>query len=142
MKHIWLMAFLGTVDWAIAQTNTNSVWRCGNEYTNLPIAGMTCTRVPVQADVISTQPRAFRAVPQTSPAMPNTTVVVPVPPLKDIGQQRTRDQHARDQHAQQILLEELKKLQQRCQLLAPQSTEWMRCQADEAALRRELARLP
>jgi hypothetical protein len=137
MKHILLMACFGTAGWAMAQNNTDSVWRCGNEYTNQPKPGMACTRVPVQSDVISTQPRSFRAVPQTSPAMPNTTVVVPVPPRMDVGQQRTRDQHA-----QQILLDELKKLQQRCLQLAAQSTELVRCRADEAALRRELARLP
>jgi hypothetical protein len=68
--------------------------------------------------------------------MPNTTVVVPSPNTD--GQK----QRERDLQAQQILLEELKKLQSRCKQLGPQSTEVVRCQSDEAALRRELARLP
>ena len=138
MKHFWLIALCG--GWisvaALAQNTTASIWRCGNEYTNQPNPGMACTRVPVQSDVISTTPRKFHAVPPSSPAMPNTTVVVPAPHID--GQK----QRERDLQAQQILLEELKKLQSRCKQLGPQSTEVVRCQSDEAALRRELARAP
>ena len=113
-----------------------AVWRCGNEYTNLPKQGQACTRVPVQADVITTAPRKFRAVPQSPAPMPNTAVIVDAPRIDGATQR------ARDQQSQKILNEELKKHHQRCQKLPANSTEMVRCEADEAALRRELARLP
>jgi hypothetical protein len=68
--------------------------------------------------------------------MPNTAVIVDAPRIDG------PTQRARDQQSQQILNEELKKQQHRCQKLPANSTEMVRCQADEAALRRELARLP
>ena len=138
MKHARLMVLCGcwvTVS-ALAQNTNQSIWRCGSEYTNQPTPGMACTRVPVQSDVISTSPRKFHAVPQNMPAMPNTTVVVPAPSVDGMKQRE------RDAQAQQILMEELKKLQSRCKQLSPDSTEMVRCHSDEAALRRELARLP
>ena len=112
------------------------VWRCGNEYTNQPKNGQVCTRVPVQADVITTAPRKFHAVPQGAAPMPNTAVIVDAPRVDGAIQRE------RDQKSQHILGEELKKQQRRCQQLPANSTEMVRCQADEAALRRELARLP
>jgi hypothetical protein len=112
------------------------VWRCGNEYTNQPKPDQACTRVPVKADVITTAPRQFRAVPSVPVPIPNTAVIIE-PPRVDSAAQR-----ARNQQSQNILNEELRKQQKRCQQLPANSTEMVRCQADEAALRRELARLP
>jgi len=113
-----------------------AVWRCGNEYTNQPKTGQVCTRVPVQADVITTAPRQFRAVPPAPVPMPNPLVIVDVPRIDSAAQR------ARNLQSQSILNEELRKQQKRCQQLPANSTEMVRCQADEAALRRELARLP
>ena len=112
------------------------VWRCGNEYTNQPKPDQACTRVPVKADVITTAPRQFRAVPSVPVPIPNTAVIIE-PPRVDSAAQR-----ARNQQSQNILNEELRKQQKRCQQVPANSTEMVRCQADEAALRRELARLP
>lgn len=113
-----------------------AVWRCGNEYTNQPKTGQVCTRVQVQADVVTTAPRKFHAVPQSASSLPPMPVVIDGPRVDGVTQR------GRDQHAQQILTEELRKQQKRCQKLPANSTEMVRCQADEAALRRELARLP
>ena len=121
---------------ALYAQDAATVWRCGNEYTNQPKQGQACTRVPVQADVITTAPRKFHAVPQGPTPMPNTAVIVDAPRVD------SATQRARDQQSQKILNDELKKQQHRCQKLPPSSTEMVRCQADEAALRRELARLP
>lgn len=119
-----------------AQESTSSVWRCGNEYTNQPKTGQACTKVQVQADVVTTAPRKFRAVP------PNTSAQPPMPIVLDGTKVDGLTQRNRDQQAQQILNDELSKQQRRCQQLTPQSTEMVRCLADEAALRRELARMP
>ena len=51
-------------------------------------------------------------------------------------------QRQRDARAKSILNDELVKTQTRCQQLPVNSTELVRCRADEAALRRELARAP
>ena len=126
-----LLAATGT--WA---QDSAAVWRCGNEYTNQPKTGQVCTRVQLQADVVTTAPRKFHAVPQS------TSNQQPMPILLEGPRVDSATQHGRDQHAQQILNDELNKQQRRCQKLPPHSTEMVRCQADEAALRRELARLP
>jgi hypothetical protein len=63
-------------------------------------------------------------------------VIVDVPRIDSAAQR------ARNLQSQHILNEELRKQQRRCQQLPVNSTELVRCQADEAALRRELARLP
>lgn len=128
-----LCLFSASAVWA---QDSAVVWRCGNEYTNQPKTGQVCTRVQVQADVVTTAPRKFHAVPQTA------TAQAPMPILMDVPRIDGSTQRSRDQHAQQILNDELNKQQRRCQKLPAQSTEMVRCQADEAALRRELARLP
>ena len=128
-----LFALTAAAVWA---QDSAVVWRCGNEYTNQPKTGQACNKVQVQADVVTTAPRKFRAVPPTAPTQVPTTVLLDGPRV-DGATQRSRDQHA-----QQILNDELAKQQRRCQRLPAQSTEMVRCQADEAALRRELARLP
>jgi len=51
-------------------------------------------------------------------------------------------QRQRDGNAKSILNDELVKTQTRCLQLQPNSPELVRCRADEAALRRELARAP
>jgi len=50
-------------------------------------------------------------------------------------------QRERDGQAKDILNNELKRLTERCQA-ATQSTAHQRCAADQAALKRELSRLP
>ena len=121
---------------AVWAQDSSVVWRCGNEYTNQPKTGQVCTKVQVQADVVTTAPRKFHAVPQTAAPQVPTTM------LLDGARVDGATQRSRDQHAQQILNDELSKQQRRCQKLTAQSTEMVRCLADEAALRRELARLP
>jgi len=132
---ISLLFALVSVQSLLAQ-EAPGVWRCGNEYTNHPKPGQACTRVPVQADVITTAPRKFHAVPQGAAPMPNTAVIIEAPRVD------SATQRARNQQSQSILNEELKQQQRRCQQWPANSTEMVRCQADVAALRRDLARLP
>jgi hypothetical protein len=124
---VWL---LPSVLWA--QTPTYPVWRCGHEFTNQPRPGENCQQVDLPADIIMTAPRKR----QPQDKQEDTPPVVVVPRL-DVNSQRQRDGHARS-----ILNDELGKLQLRCMQLPANSTELVRCRADEAALRRELARLP
>jgi hypothetical protein len=79
-----------------------------------------------------TAPRKPRQIEKPAD-MPPVLVV----PRVDINGQRQRDGAAKS-----ILNDELVKTQTRCLQLPPNSTELVRCRADEAALRRELARAP
>ena len=66
--------FIGHGAWA--QDTATSVWRCGNEYTNQPKTGQVCSKVQVQAEVVTTAPRKFHAVPaNTSPPVPMSVLV-------------------------------------------------------------------
>jgi hypothetical protein len=65
-----------------------------------------------------------------------------LPPMLVIPQVDMNGQRQRDGNAKSILNDELVKTQTRCLQLQPNSPELVRCRADEAALRRELARAP
>ena len=113
-----------------AQTQTYPVWRCGYEFTNQPRPGENCQQVDLPAEITMTAPRKRQSQDKAEDAQ----LVVP---RLDSNAQRQRDSQARN-----ILNDELGKLLLRCTQLPANSTERVRCLADEAALRRELARLP
>ena len=115
-----------------AQQTAQPVWRCGHEFTNQPRPGENCQQVDLPAEITMTAPRKPRQ-PEKPADMPPVLVV----PRVDVNTQKQRDGQARN-----ILNDELGKLQLRCMQLPANSTELVRCRADEAALRRELARAP
>ena len=126
-----VMACLLSADLSAQQT-AYPVWRCGHEFTNQPRPGENCQQVDLPAEITMTAPRKPR-----QPEKPADTPPVLVVPRVDINAQKQRDGQARS-----ILNDELGKLQLRCMQLPANSTELVRCRADEAALRRELARAP
>ena len=119
-----------------AQDGSTSLWRCGDEYTHQPKNGQVCAKVQAPADVVTTGPRKFHAVPA------NASAPQPLPLMLDGPRLDDGSAHNRDPHTAPYLNEQLTKLLKRCQKFPAQSTELVRCQAEEAALRRELARLP
>ncbi|MFM7801763.1 MAG: hypothetical protein ACKO69_06415 [Limnohabitans sp.] len=116
-----------------AQDPAYPVWRCGHEFTNQPRPGENCQMVELPAEIIMTAPRKRSNLDKTEPTQPPIWVM----PRIDLN-----DQQQRDGRAKSILNDELIKTQTRCQQLPANSTELVRCRADEAALRRELARAP
>ena len=120
--------------WALATESPVPVWRCGNMYTNQPLPDQSCESVTLQTREETQVPQpARRAAPAsaaTSPAGKPASVRV------DASAQRERDGQAKH-----ILSDELKRLTQRCQGVS-QAAEVQRCAADQAALKRELSRLP
>ena len=123
MKWIaWLLALVLSVRGTVAMGNQVSVpvWRCGNLYTNQPQPDQSCESVTIST-LEETQ------VPQPSkPPAPRVDAVA---------------QHERDGQAKGILSHELKRLNERCQSITD-SLKVQRCAADQAALKRELSRLP
>ena len=117
---------------ALAQQTIQPVWRCGHEFTNQPRPGQNCQQVELPAEITMTAPRKPRQ-PEKAADMPPVLVM----PQVDMNGQRQRDGAVKS-----ILNDELVKTQTRCLQLAPNSPELVRCRADEAALRRELARAP
>jgi len=109
--------------------NEAPVWRCGNMYTNQPRADQSCESVTLSTREETQVPQPLR------PPTPATKATAPAPRVDSLAQ-RERDGQAKD-----ILNNELKRLTERCQA-ATQSTAQQRCAADQAALKRELARLP
>ena len=116
-----------------AQDPAYPVWRCGHEFTNQPRPGQNCQVVELPAEITMTAPRKRFNIDKTEQAQPPILVM----PRIDLNDQRQRDGRAKS-----ILNDELLKTQTRCQQLPANSTELVRCRADEAALRRELARAP
>jgi hypothetical protein len=117
---------------AVAQQTTQPVWRCGHEFTNQPRPGQNCQQVDLPAEITMTAPRK-RQSPDKAAELPPMLVI----PQVDMNGQRQRDGNAKS-----ILNDELVKTQTRCLQLQLNSPELVRCRADEAALRRELARAP
>ena len=115
-----------------AQQTAYPVWRCGHEFTNQPRPGENCQQVDLPAEITMTAPRK-----RPNLEKPDQTPPVLVMPRVDLGDQRQRQSVAKS-----VLNDELMKTQTRCQQLPANSTELVRCRADEAALRRELARAP
>lgn len=106
--------------------NEAPVWRCGNMYTNQPRADQSCESVTLST-------REETQVPQ--PTRPANKAQAPAPKVDSLAQ-RERDAQAKD-----ILNNELKRLTERCQGASAALTV-QQCAADQAALKRELARLP
>ena len=145
-----------------AQDPAYPVWRCGHEFTNQPRPGQNCQQVELPAEIIMTAPRkrpGFDKPEQTPPilvmphidisnqtpqiiGMPPLGLSNPPPSLMLMPPMDSSAQRQRDARAKSILNDELVKTQTRCQQLPVNSTELVRCRADEAALRRELARAP
>jgi hypothetical protein len=109
--------------------NEAPVWRCGNMYTNQPRADQSCESVTLSTREETQVPQPLR------PPTPAIKATAPAPRVDSLAQ-RERDGQAKD-----ILNNELKRLTERCQA-ATQSTAQQRCAADQAALKRELSRLP
>ena len=109
--------------------NEAPVWRCGNMYTNQPRADQSCESVTLSTREETQVPQPLR------PPTPASKTTAPAPRVDSLAQ-RERDGQAKD-----ILNNELKRLTERCQA-ATQSTAQQRCAADQAALKRELSRLP
>jgi hypothetical protein len=145
-----------------AQDPAYPVWRCGHEFTNQPRPGENCQQVDLPAEITMTAPRKrpnFDKSNQTPPilVMPHIDIsnqapqIIGMPPLGPSSPPPSlmlmpsidrNAQRQRDARAKSILNDELLKTQTRCQQLPVNSTELVRCRADEAALRRELARAP
>jgi hypothetical protein len=126
---LYAMACLLSADLAAQQT-AYPVWRCGHEFTNQPRPGENCQQVDLPAEI--TMPRK----------RPNRDKNDDMPPVLVVPQVGVSGQRQRDGLARNILNDELGKLLLRCTQLPANSTELVRCLADEAALRRELARMP
>jgi hypothetical protein len=106
--------------------NEAPVWRCGNMYTNQPRADQSCESLTLNTREETQVLQAPR---------PAHKATVSAPKVDSLAQ-RERDGQAKD-----ILNNELKRLNERCQAQT-QSPALQRCAADQAALKRELARLP
>ncbi|NBW55373.1 MAG: hypothetical protein EBR42_08735 [Betaproteobacteria bacterium] len=136
MKWIeWLLALVVSVSGTLAMGNQVSVpvWRCGNLYTNQPQPDQSCESVTIST-LEETQ------VPQ--PAKPaSASAAVPAATKPPIQRVDTLTQRERDGQAKDILSHELKRLTERCQSATDNQTV-QRCAADQAALKRELSRLP
>ena len=116
-----------------AQDPAYPVWRCGHEFTNQPRPGQNCQVVELPAEITMTAPRRRPNLDKSE---------LPQPPIVVMPRIDLNDQRQRDGWAKSILNDEFIKTQTRCQQLPANSTELVRCRADEAALRRELARAP
>jgi hypothetical protein len=129
MKWIaWLLALVVSVSGTLAMGNEAYVWRCGNLYTNQRQPDQSCVSVTISA-LEETQ------VPQ--PSKP-ASVSVSKPPAPRVNAVAQRE---RDGQAKGILSHELQRLNERCQSITDTLTV-QRCAADQAALKRELSRLP
>ena len=109
--------------------NEAPVWRCGNMYTNQPQADQSCESITLSTREETQVPQPLRR------PTPANKAIAPAPRVDSLAQ-RERDGQAKD-----ILNNELKRLNERCQAQTQNLTP-QRCAADQAALKRELARLP
>ena len=134
---LWGLAccICGTV--AMGNQLSVPVWRCGNLYTNQPKPDQSCESVTISTLEETQVPQPSKPVSSSgvAPATP-ASAAKPLAPRVDMVAQRQRDGQAKD-----ILSYELKRLNQRC-LAATDTQTVQRCAADQAALKRELSRLP
>jgi len=136
MKWIaWLLALVVSVSGTLAMGNEASVWRCGNLYTNQPQPDQSCVSVTISALEETQVPQPSKPASALVNALP-ASVGKPPAPRMDAVEQRERDGQAKA-----ILSHELKRLNERCQSITDTQTV-QRCAADQAALKRELSRLP
>lgn len=110
--------------------NEAPVWRCGNLYTNQPRADQSCESVTLNTR---------EEIQVLQPLRPHK----PEKPANKAPAQRVDSlaQRVRDGQAKGILNNELKRLTERCQGVRAALAQ-QQCAADQAALKRELARLP
>ncbi len=108
------------------------VWRCGNHYTNQPLPDQSCESVSLSRMEETQVPQPAKPAPSSSP------VPAPKPPTPRVDALVQRE---RDGQAKEILSHELKRLNARCQAVTDTQSQ-QRCAADQAALKRELSRIP
>jgi hypothetical protein len=138
MKWIsWLLGLVVSVSGTVAMGNQVSVpvWRCGNLYTNQPQPDQACESVTISTLEETQVPQPSKPASAVAPAIP-ASAGKPSAPRVDAVAQRERDDQAKG-----ILSHELKRLNERCQAATDTQTV-QRCAADQAALKRELSRLP
>ena len=138
MKWIaWLLALVVSVSGTVAMGNQVSVpvWRCGNLYTNQPQPDQSCESVTISTLEETQVPQPSKPASAVAPAVPASTGKPPATRVDSVAQRE------RDGQAKGILSHELKRLNERCQSVTDIQT-LQRCAADQAALKRELSRLP
>ena len=136
MKRIaWLLALVVSVSGTLAMGNEASVWRCGNLYTNQPQPDHSCESVTISTLEETQVPQPSKPASAVTPVVP-ALAGKPTAPRVDAVAQREHDGQAKG-----ILNHELKRLNERCQAATGTQTV-QRCAADQAALKRELSRLP
>ena len=136
MKWIaWLLALVVSFSGTLAMGNEASVWRCGNLYTNQPRPDQSCVPVTISALEETQVPQPSKPASAVAPAVPASAGKPPAPRVDSVAQRE------RDDQAKAMLNNELKRLSERCQAATDTQTV-QRCAADQAALKRELSRLP
>jgi len=115
--------------------NEAPVWRCGNLYTNQPQPDQSCESVTISTLEETQVPQPSKPASALATAIPASAGKPPAPGLDAVAQRE------RDGQAKAILSHELKRLNERCQSITDSLTV-QRCAADQAALKRELSRLP
>ena len=136
MKRIaWLLALVVSVSGTLAMGNEASVWRCGNLYTNQPQQDHSCESVTISTLEETQVPQPSKPASAVTPVVPALAGKPPAPRVDAVAQRE------RDGQAKGILSHELKRLNERCQAATGTQTV-QRCAADQAALKRELSRLP
>ena len=138
MKWIsWLLALVVSVSSTLAMGNQVSepVWRCGNLYTNQPQPDQSCESVTISTLEETQVPQPSKPASAMTPAVPASAGKPPAPRVDAVAQRE------RDGQAKGILSHELKHLNERCRSITDSLT-LQRCAADQAALKRELSRLP
>jgi hypothetical protein len=136
MKRIaWLLALVVSVSGTLAMGNEAPVWRCGNLYTNQPLPDQSCESVTISSLEETQVPQPSKPASAVAPSTPAVAGKPPAPRVDAVAQRE------RDGQAKGILSHELKRLNERCQSVTDTQT-LQRCAADQAALKRELSRLP
>jgi len=136
MKWIaWLLALVVSVSGTLAMGNEAPVWRCGNLYTNQPQPDQSCESVTISTLEETQVPQPSKPASAVAPAVPALAGKPPAPRVEAVAQRE------RDGQAKGILSHELKRLNERCQSVTD-TQNLQRCAADQAALKRELSRLP
>ena len=136
MKWIaWLLGLGVCVSGMVAMGNEASVWRCGNLYTNQPQPDQSCESVTIGSLEETQVPQPSKPASAVAPSTPAVAGKPPAPRVDAVAQRE------RDGQAKGILSQELKRLNERCRSITDSLTV-QRCAADQAALKRELSRLP
>jgi len=136
MKWIaWLLGLVVSVSGTVAMGNEAPVWRCGNLYTNQPQPDQSCESVTISSLEETQVPQPSKPASAVASSIPAVAGKPPAPRVDAVAQRE------RDGQAKGILSHELKRLNERCQSVTD-TQNLQRCAADQAALKRELSRLP